>query len=463
MMAFKIKFPGFLSKEFAKLINSQQSDHPRTYLLKGAIGTFGIMVTGMGLSLVTTVLLARILEPTDFGIYKYVMAWVGLLSIPASLGSGPLIVREVATFQAKANWGLLRGILRWSNIAVFITSITIGLIASFVSWFFISNDLTVRYTVVMAMLLLPISNLVGLRQSAIRGLNHVLCSQLLEKLLDPILFFLSFLILYTFFRYWLNPICLVGMKAAISVVVLIVGSMLLHSVLPPKTFRAIPAYQVKRWVKSIISFTLTSGLHTINRHADLIMVGALMGMNAAGVYAVVSYGAVMIKFIIIATNTAISPTAAKLYTKDNQQRLQWITTMSARLVFISSLLLCSVLIVFGRKFLLIFGPDFTRSFDAFLILTVGRTVQISMGLSGMLLNMTGYERETAIGTTLGAVLNIVLNAVLIPVWGLEGAACATVIGGLSTVILLNYRCGLRLGIKPSIFNTLKMDLKSPGK
>jgi O-antigen/teichoic acid export membrane protein len=213
----------------------------------------------------------------------------------------------------------------------------------------------------------------------------------------------------------------------------------------------------------MLSFTVTSGLHTINRRADLIMVGALLGMNAAGIYAVVSYGAMMINFIILATNVTISPTAAKSYAENNQPRLQWITAISARLVFISSLLFCSLFILFGRKILLIFGPDFTKSYDAFVILTVGRTVQISMGLSGMLLNMTGYERETAIGTALGALLNIVLNALLIPVWGLVGAACATVIGGLSTVILLNYRCGLRLGIKPSVFNTLKMNLKLPDK
>ena len=133
------------------------------------------------------------------------------------------------------------------------------------------------------------------------------------------------------------------------------------------------------------------------------------------------------------------------------------------MVFIFSLLLCGLLLGFGKKFLLIFGPDFTSNYGAFVILTVGRTFQISMGLSGMLLNMTGYEQETAIGTAIGAALNIALNAVMIPIWGLEGAACATVIGGLSTVILLNYRCGLRIGIKPSVFNSLKMALDHSGK
>ncbi len=39
--------------------------------------------------------------------------------------------------------------------------------------------------------------------------------------------------------------------------------------------------------------------------------------------------------------------------------------------------------------------------------------------------MTGHQNKTAIATTISAVLNIFLNALLIPQWGINGAAIAT--------------------------------------
>jgi hypothetical protein len=45
---------------------------------------------------------------------------------------------------------------------------------------------------------------------------------------------------------------------------------------------------------------------------------------------------------------------------------------------------------------------------------------------------------------------------LIPFWGLQGAAVSTVIGGIATVILLNVRCAVQLGIKSSVFYVFKV-------
>ncbi|MDJ0571261.1 MAG: polysaccharide biosynthesis C-terminal domain-containing protein, partial [Pleurocapsa sp. MO_192.B19] len=52
-------------------------------------------------------------------------------------------------------------------------------------------------------------------------------------------------------------------------------------------------------------------------------------------------------------------------------------------------------------------------------------VNVSTGSVGLLLNMTGNESYTLISRVSSTVLNVVLNALLIPRWGLEGAAIAT--------------------------------------
>jgi O-antigen/teichoic acid export membrane protein len=69
-----------------------------------------------------------------------------------------------------------------------------------------------------------------------------------------------------------------------------------------------------------------------------------------------------------------------------------------------------------------------------------------MGLAALVLNMTGHERDTAKGIAVSALLNVTLNALLIPLWGIEGAALAStlsmVVWNSLLVVLVHRRLGL---------------------
>lgn len=75
---------------------------------------------------------------------------------------------------------------------------------------------------------------------------------------------------------------------------------------------------------------------------------------------------------------------------------------------------------------------------------------------GNILNMTGHERDAALGLALGAFINIVLNAVLVPVWDIEGAALAT---GMSLVVwnvFLVTRVRRRLSLDSTALGLVKL-------
>jgi O-antigen/teichoic acid export membrane protein len=63
--------------------------------------------------------------------------------------------------------------------------------------------------------------------------------------------------------------------------------------------------------------------------------------------------------------------------------------------------------------------------------------------------MTGHERDAAFGITVGATANVILNALLIPRWGMEGAAIATGFSLLLWNVILVVRTRQRLGIRPT--------------
>jgi O-antigen/teichoic acid export membrane protein len=85
------------------------------------------------------------------------------------------------------------------------------------------------------------------------------------------------------------------------------------------------------------------------------------------------------------------------------------------------------------------------------IICIGKSFHAILGLTGMLFNMTGNEKFTAISSGIGTGCNFVLNLILIPSMGMAGAAIATVIGGLITVGFLFINCKRIVGIRPLAF------------
>jgi O-antigen/teichoic acid export membrane protein len=70
----------------------------------------------------------------------------------------------------------------------------------------------------------------------------------------------------------------------------------------------------------------------------------------------------------------------------------------------------------------LFGPQFVQGYPVMLILVVGFLFRSSMGPAEFLLNMLGEHKICAVVLATTAALNIALNLVLVPMFGLIGAA-----------------------------------------
>src|SRR5699024_6549689 len=108
----------------------------RAQLLRGGIGSIGIKVVSVGLSLAVGVVLARVLGVGGFGLYSYVFALVSLLAVPAKFGLPGLLVRETAQADAKEQWGRMRGIWRWTNLGTVGLSLFVAIVGGLLAWVF---------------------------------------------------------------------------------------------------------------------------------------------------------------------------------------------------------------------------------------------------------------------------------------------------------------------------------------
>jgi O-antigen/teichoic acid export membrane protein len=112
--------------------------------------------------------------------------------------------------------------------------------------------------------------------------------------------------------------------------------------------------------------------------------------------------------------------------------------------------MAAFLLVVGKPLLLLFGPSFGAGYPLLYILSAGILVRASIGPAETLLTMAGQQGVTAIVYTATFAFNVTLNIVLIPRFGLTGAAMATSLSLVAETIALYTITAVRLGIHCSI-------------
>lgn len=443
---------------FQSLFGKETSNTLRARLVMGTIGTYGIKIANTGLSFFISILLARLLGAPEYGVYSYVIAWIGLLILPATMGLDRLLVREVATHLTQAEWPVIKGLLLWANRTVLFTSVLLVLLVSIIVLFWFSpSDSLLTHTFLIALCLLPLSAINLLRKSTILGLHHIVTAQLPEMIIRPISLILLMIGAYLLFDRQLNAPWAMGLNVLATGIALVIGTWFLLKVLPQEVEDATPHYQALVWANMMLPMMFIGGMLVINWQIDILMLGALKGPEYVGIYNVARQGVQFITLIVASINTALGPTFARIYVERDLVQLQNIVTQSARAMIAAALPIASCLILFGYWFLLIFGAGFVQGSLALTILSISQLIHIALAPSvGLLLVMTGFERDAALSLAVSAALNVVLNALLIPNWGIEGAAIATATSRLLIDLLLVWWVYKRLRIHSTVVGQISL-------
>lgn len=417
-------------------------------LLQQILSSFGLRVTYMGCTFLTSLILARFLGITEFGIYTYTLSWSYLLGVFSTVGLDNLLVREVAVYKSNLDWGLLRGILRWSNwLSVGFSVLIAGVAIAIAMVTGMSDDISLFTTFCLAMATLPFAALRNLRRGAMRGLERVTLGLIPEMLIAPVAILITILFAFAVARHSLTAWWCVGIYTVVTAVTSILSIKLLNKSLPSAVAIIAPQYDSRRWLASALPFMLIEGIYIINAKVDILMLGNLQGVGDAAIYVPVNRGAQLINFVLMAISSALAPKIASLYAQGKLQQLQTIVVKHAKFVLLPTLFITAVLIGISSWYLGLFGAEFVAGKKALIILCLGQLLFTITGLGGLLLNMTGNEKYTAFTGTMSAVLNTCLNYLLISRWGVEGAAIATSISLLimnaSNIILVRHKLKIK--------------------
>jgi len=400
-----------------------KGDGLRAQLLKGVGGSAGLQAFSMLLTLASGVLLARTLGPENYGVYTFIMSVMTLLSLPAKAGLPTLLIREIATNQLKIRWGLMRGLIHFSNGLAFTYSMVVVALATIWMLVVLSGDSHYDQTPFLwAFWLIPLMSLESVRSGSLRGLRWILSAQFPEKIIRPFVFVslvgVSILLGHDFTTVNAIQFQLVGAFLAFTF-----GSVLFLKAFPREASKAKPEYTVRPWMASLLPLTLFVGLKLLDSQVSILFLGVWATTEEVALFRVAATGAGLVAFGLTAVNMALAPQVARLYQAGEIEKLQRVITLSTRAVAIISFPVALLFIVWGEPIVsFVFGDEYVKAAMALGILCVGQLVNASAGSVGLVLNMTGNDKLTFIAALLALLINSVLAIILIPMFGLIGAA-----------------------------------------
>jgi O-antigen/teichoic acid export membrane protein len=219
-----------------------------------------------------------------------------------------------------------------------------------------------------------------------------------------------------------------GLQALAALLAFAIGALLFLRARPHAVKGASPVYRGREWLIAAVPLAFAASMQILNSNIDIIMLGFFEPAEQLGVYRAVVQTSTLVGLGLMAVNPVVAPQFSRLYAQGDQRRLQRVVIRSARLIAALTIPVAVVMIFFGDKVLsLVFGPAFSTGYVPLVLLTTGELGNALFGSVATLLNMSGHESRTARGVAIAAGTNVVLNLLLIPSFGLVGAATATAI------------------------------------
>ncbi|MFC0298676.1 flippase [Geobacillus jurassicus] len=193
----------------------------------------------------------------------------------------------------------------------------------------------------------------------------------------------------------------------------------------------------KNFLKYSFPLVIASIAGTIMDKIDIIMLGMMLTKKEVGIYQITVQITNMIAMYLLIFNTVFAPKISQLYHSHKIQELRRIYILSTRVLGLFSLITIIGLIGLSKYILELFGQEFIEGQVALIFRGIGQFINVAVGSVWIMLSMTGKPKLHVYGNLFACLINIGLNYLLIPIYGISGAAFASMIA-LSFVNILGY-------------------------
>lgn len=186
--------------------------------------------------------------------------------------------------------------------------------------------------------------------------------------------------------------------------------------------------EVRRDVRDVFGFALPlwiSGmLRQFRRNVESVLVGVYAAASSVGVIAIAHKANLVGHISLLSILVAVKPTLARLHDQGDKDGMARLYTAATRWTLMLNVPFFLVLVLYAKPILSVFGETFATGAAALTILAFAELVNAGTGICGPVIDMTGHTRVKVANSVLWTVLVVAGNALLVPRWGVIGAATA---------------------------------------
>lgn len=422
-------------------------------LLRRSSSAFVLRVAGNILAVLTALILARSLGLEHYGAYGFATATLQLILVLANFGTQSLVTREAGAASANHDGARLIGAMRFAlALTLGLSLALVATISGAASLWPGAMDPLLWGAISLTVWALPFVCVMNVHGNALRGLGMTAWGLSGETVLRP-----AVLLALVGGAYLMLP-AQISLHTALAANVIGAGTAAIALIAiwiwrrPNWTIHIRPDVALKVLGGVALSMVFLGLSRELAMRTDRVMLGIIDGPESAGLYTIAARLTAIIDQFTYAIHMALGPMIAAAYAGGQMKRMRHLIRRAGRWMFGFSLALSLPLIVFSHSILGLFGADFTQGAAAMSLLIAARLAAGLAGPATMLLTMTGHERIAGQTVAIAAAANVALNLLLIPLYGSEGAAAATLItaiGWHARLVQLSLR---RVEINPSIFS-----------
>ena len=166
---------------------------------------------------------------------------------------------------------------------------------------------------------------------------------------------------------------------------------------------------------------------------DVLLLGMLGGPVLSGLYQPAARTAGLLRAVLPAFSGIAAPLVAALQAGDESAETGRLYRLVTRWMVLLVTPATVFLMVLPEPVLLLFGPRFSASAPALVLLAAAAFAQAFGGIAGTVLSMAGHGRVTFLNALVALAVQVALSVLLIPLYGTAGAAAAS----LGAMLLLS--------------------------
>lgn len=415
----------------ARIAGATTTRHVSSTAGGAALMGLGMIISG-ALGYIQTVAMTHMVSRSTYGVFVLVYTFAIFVSQLSKLGLDGVLLRFLPAYRARQEHRLAAGLSIfsfWVPAAVSLAcALVLILLANPIALGLFHNE---GYATPLreAALIIPLNGLQSIILNSLQAIRAVKWQVYVGRVIEPVatLALLSVFYLLGFRLEALIFAYIVGIFISV-----VVGRIAFKRI-AGGLIRAEPAYEPGVWMRFGAAMLFNVMTVAVIQSTDVLGLGAFDTATQVSVYGAADRIGALIAMPFFALNIVFTPLISELHARSDLRQLNRLFALVTRWSFAVSWPICLCCVIFGAPILGIFGKGYAAGSAALIVLAGGSIINAATGPVTSMLAMTGQLRVLWFNTALRVILNVVLVLLLIPPYGVLGAAWASSL----TVVILN--------------------------